>query len=66
MAALAYRDPVWSTSWALVDGAAQAGGLAMMLYAAMHPRSVPVYGEAFQLVPFGGRGARGLQAIGNF
>ena len=67
LAAFAYRgDPVWSLNWALVDGAAQAGGLLMMIYAAKHPGYVPVYGQAFQLAPFGGPRAGGLQAVGRF
>jgi hypothetical protein len=66
MAALAYRDPAWSASWALLDGTAQVGGLAMMILATKHPRTVPVYGETFQLVPFAGPRAQGLQAIGKF
>ena len=48
VAAIAYRDPTWSTAWSLVDGAAQVGGFAMMLYAARHPKKVPVYAERFQ------------------
>jgi hypothetical protein len=66
LGALAWREPGWSASWVLLDGTAQVGGLAMMILAATHPRTVPVYGEAFQLVPFGGPGTRGLQAIGHF
>jgi hypothetical protein len=66
LAAFAYRDPTWSLNWALVDGIAQAGGLTMMIYAAKHPREVPVQGEAFQLMPLAGRGVGGLQAVGRF
>jgi hypothetical protein len=66
MAALAYRDPSWSIPWALVDGVAQVGGLTMMIWAGKHPRAVPVYREAFQLVPLVGPHTRGLQAIGHF
>jgi hypothetical protein len=66
MSAFAYRDPSWSIPWALVDGIAQVGGLTMMIWAGKHPRTVPVNGEAFQLLPFVGPGARGLQAVGHF
>jgi hypothetical protein len=66
LAALAYRDPEWSAGWVLLNGTAQVGGLAMMILATKHPQKVPVYGEAFQLVPFGGPRGSGLQAMGNF
>jgi hypothetical protein len=51
VAAFAYRDPVWSINWALVDGVAQVGGLTMMIYAATHPNKVPVIGESFLVLP---------------
>jgi len=66
LAALAYRETAWSVDWALIDGAAQAGGLLMMIYAAKHPRDVPVCSEALQLAPYGGPHAGGLQAMGRF
>jgi hypothetical protein len=66
LAAVAYRDPTWSVSWSLVDGIAQVGGVAMMAYAARHPRKVPVYGERFELRPYTSRAGGGLQAVGRF
>jgi hypothetical protein len=66
LAAFAYRKATWSVPWGFIDGAAQAGGLAMMIYSGLHPRTVPVYGDAFQLAPFAGQHAGGLQAAGRF
>jgi hypothetical protein len=66
IAALAYRDPVWSINWALVDGVAQVGGVAMIAYAATHPKKVPVIGEGFQVVPYAGPTGGGLKAVGRF
>jgi hypothetical protein len=66
IAAFAYRDPTWSLNWALVDGVAQVGGVAMMAYAATHPKKVPVFSEALTFLPYGGKGTGGLQAIGRF
>jgi hypothetical protein len=66
IAAFAYRDPTWSTSWPLVDGVAQVAGVAMMIYAARHPKKVPVYGERFQILPYTAKDGGGLQAIGRF
>jgi hypothetical protein len=66
MAALAYREPTWSASWALVDGIAQAGGALMIIWAATHPREVPVYDQAFQLAPLAARQGGGVQALGRF
>jgi hypothetical protein len=66
IAALAYRDPAWSINVALVDGTAQIGGLAMMVYAATHPRKVLVYGDRFQVVPYASTASRGLAVVGRF
>jgi hypothetical protein len=66
LAALAYRETVWSLDWAFVDGVAQAGGILMMIYAAKHPRDVPLCSEALQVAPYGGPHAGGLQAVGRF
>jgi hypothetical protein len=66
IAALAYRDPTWSINVALVDGVAQLGGLAMMVYAARKPRKVLVYGERFQVVPYAAAAGRGLGVVGRF
>jgi hypothetical protein len=66
IAALAYRDPVWSVPWALVDGVAQIGGFAMMVYAGQHPKKVPVFAKSVLVLPYGtGRGG-GLSAVGTF
>jgi hypothetical protein len=66
IAALAYREPSWSTSWPLIDGVAQVGGLAMMIHAAKHPKKVPVYGQQFQVLPYGGKTGSGLRVVGQF
>jgi tetratricopeptide (TPR) repeat protein len=66
LAAIAYRDPAWSINWALVDGVAQVGGVAMIAYAATHPKKVPVYGGRFQILPYAGPSGGGLQASGKF
>jgi hypothetical protein len=66
IAAVAYRDPAWSVTTALVDGAAQVGGLAMMVYAARNPRKVLVYGDRFQVVPYASTASRGLAVVGRF
>jgi hypothetical protein len=66
IAALAYRDPPWSVPWALVDGVAQVGGFAMMVYAGQHPKKVPVFAKSVQVLPFGSARGGGLQAVGTF
>ncbi len=66
IASVVYREPYWSIPWALVDGVGQAGGLAMMIYAAKHPKRVPIYGTNFHLAPYGGAGTAGLVAVGRF
>jgi hypothetical protein len=66
IAAFAYRDPPWSVSWALVDGVAQVGGFAMMVYAGQHPRKVPVFAKNVQVLPFGSAHGGGLRAVGTF
>ena len=38
----------------------------MMIYAARHPKKVPVYGERFQILPIAGAGRGGLQVSGSF
>jgi hypothetical protein len=66
IASFVYRDPVWSINWSLVDGVAQVGGLAMMIYGIKNPRKVPVYGRDFQILPLAGQGRTGLAAVGTF
>jgi hypothetical protein len=66
IAAFAYRDPTWSTSWPLIDGVAQVGGLAMMVYAARHPRKVPVIAQRIRVLPYSTKTGGGLTAMGTF
>jgi tetratricopeptide (TPR) repeat protein len=66
LAAFAYRDPAWSINWALVDGVAQIGGVAMIAYAATHPKKVAVTGQRLQVLPYAGPSGGGLRAIGRF
>lgn len=65
IAALVYRDASWSIPIALIDGVAQAGGLAMIVLGTKYRRRVPVF-ERLQVTPYALAGGGGVVAGGKF
>jgi hypothetical protein len=55
-----YLSAPWSLPWILVDAAAQAAGLALIVIGARSSRKVPVYSRA-QLTPYAASGSLGLK-----
>ena len=66
LAALAYREPVWSLDGRSSTAPPRPAACSTTIYAAKHPRDVPLCSEALQLAPYGGPHAGGLQAMGRF
>ncbi len=56
----------WSLPWILVDGAAQVGGLAMIIVGARTNTRVPIYGQNIRVTPFAFAGGGGLVVGGKF
>jgi hypothetical protein len=49
-----------------VEADAPEAAIAAERHAATHPKSAPVWGETFQILPYGARTGGGLQAVGRF
>lgn len=66
ISALTLREAAWSLPLALVDGAAQIGGLAMIIVGARTKHKVPVYGTRVHVLPFASGDGGGLVVGGRF
>jgi len=65
VSAFCFLHPSWSLPWLLVDGAAQVGGLAMIITGARIKRKVPVL-DKVNFMPYGAADGGGLRIAGRF
>jgi hypothetical protein len=67
VSALVVRQSWWSVPWALVDGAAQVSGLAMVIVGfRTRVGHAPRAGASVRLLPLAAPGTAGLVAVGRF
>jgi hypothetical protein len=59
-------NPSWSVPWAMVDGMAQAAGLAMIIAGIRHKTKVPVYGDRINVAPVASASSAGVSFSGRF
>jgi hypothetical protein len=65
VSAFCYLHPSWSLPWLMVDGAAQVGGLAMIIVGARIKRKVPVL-DRLNFAPYGTADGGGMRISGKF